>query len=95
MGLDEGDCTGAVPENLAEAALNKVAELIAELQPGSMVQSFCLVVEVIDEEDRWISMFSAPRQKAWQSIGLLEYARDMDRPQYMGLVFPNTDDDEE
>jgi len=56
-------------------ALDLVAQLIQELQPGSMVNKFVLVVETADEEDRWYSAFVAPGQKRWDSMGLLSYAQ--------------------
>jgi hypothetical protein len=55
-----------------------VAALIAEVQPGSMVQKFVLLVEVIDEDDRWLSAFSAPGQKMWDSMGMLQYALNLE-----------------
>lgn len=62
-----------------EAALDAVARLVAEVQPGSMVQRFVLLVEVIDEDDRWLSAFVAPGQKAWDTMGLLEYGLTYER----------------
>ena len=56
-----------------EAALDVVATLIRDRQPGSMVQRFVLLVETIDDEDRWISAFCAPGQKPWDTLGLLQY----------------------
>lgn len=57
-----------------DAALEAVAALIHKLQEGSMVQRFVLVVETIDEENKWFSAFTAPGQKRWDSLGLLAYA---------------------
>lgn len=56
-----------------EAALHAVAELMTALHPGSMVQRFVLMVETIDAENRWMSAFTAPDQRAWDSMGLLQY----------------------
>lgn len=63
---------------LAEKALTAVADFIQSVQPGSMVQKFVLLVEVIDEEDRWLSAFTAPGQKSWDTLGLLAYAEAID-----------------
>ena len=56
-----------------EVALQRVGELMQEIQPGSMVQKFVLMVETIDGDDRWLSSFTAPSQKAWDTMGLLQY----------------------
>ena len=64
-GLGQGDAN--------DLALDAVSELIQQLQPGSMVQRFVLVVETIDDEDRWLSAFTAPGQKRWDTMGLLQY----------------------
>lgn len=58
-----------------EAMLDAVAEVVRQAQGDhAMVQSFALVVETIDLDDRYISTFCAPGQKAWESMGLLQYA---------------------
>lgn len=63
-----------------DAALTHVANLIAEVQPGSMVQRFVLLAEVIDEDGgRWFSSFTAPDQKRWDSMGLLDYGLTFER----------------
>jgi hypothetical protein len=63
---------GPTPAN--EAALQKVAELISEVQDGGgFVQKFVLMVETVDGDDRWLSSFCAPGQKAWDTMGLLQY----------------------
>lgn len=56
-----------------EVALQRVGELMQEIQPGGMVQKFVLMVETIDGEDRWLSSFTAPGQKAWDTMGMLQY----------------------
>lgn len=70
---DAGEAFGDASGDANAAALDRVADLIAELQPGGMVQRFVLLVETIDAEDRWFSAFTAPGQKRWDSLGLLEY----------------------
>lgn len=57
-----------------DRALDAVASLIQELQPGSMVQRFVLIVETIADDGRWLSTFTAPDQKRWDSLGMLSYA---------------------
>ena len=61
------------------AAIEAVANLIREVQPGGMVQKFVLLVETIDEDDRWISAFVAPNQKRWDTLGLLDYGLTIER----------------
>lgn len=59
--------------HLDEKALEKVTELIVDIQPESMVTGFVLIVQTADAEDRWLSTFTAPGQKAWESLGMLGY----------------------
>ena len=56
-----------------EAALDAVADLIRKVQPGAMTQKFVLLVETIDDNDRWLASFTAPGQKAWDTLGMLRY----------------------
>jgi hypothetical protein len=72
MGQVESFSGKPTPAN--EQALEVVATLINEIQPGAMVQKFVLLVETIDGEDRWLSTFAAPGQKAWDTMGMLQYA---------------------
>lgn len=57
-----------------EVALRCVGELVNEVQPGSMVTKFVLLVETADGDDRWYSSFTSPGIKAWESMGMLRYA---------------------
>lgn len=75
-----------------EAALERIADLIAEVQPGSMVQGFVLLVEVIDAEDRWLSAFTAPGQKAWDTMGMLQYGITYE---HNGLQVADDDEDDD
>lgn len=72
-----------------EDALGFVADLIQKVQPGAMVQKFVLLVETIDDEDRWISAFTAPGQKRWDSMGMLDYGLNLEG----NTVLTNEDDD--
>jgi hypothetical protein len=61
-----------------EKALEKVAELVQELYPGSMTQKFVLIIETIDEEDRSLYCLTAPHQKAWDTMGLLSFSMSVE-----------------
>ena len=75
-----------------DLALQRVADLIHELQPGSMVQRFVLMVETITEDDRYISGFTAPDQKAWDTLGLLHYGTTYEE-MYLGGEAEDEDED--
>ena len=78
-----------------EQALDAVAAFVRSLPntQGDMVQRFVLLVETIDEDDRWLSAFTAPGQKAWDTLGLLEFARDIERS-YNNVASPDSDDED-
>lgn len=82
---------GGSSGDLEETALRHIGELIREVQPNSMVQRFVLVVETIDEDDRWLSAFTSPGLKRWDSIGMLDYAASLERN---NLIARDDDDDE-
>lgn len=67
-----------------EQALTAVADFMHSIEgcKGDMVQRFVLVVESIDSDDRWLSAFTAPGQKAWDTLGLLDFARNMEHSAY-------------
>lgn len=67
--------------DLDERALDAVASLVHSIDgcEGDMVQRFVLIVETVDENDRWTSAFTAPGQKAWDTLGLLEYGSMLER----------------
>lgn len=73
-----------------EVALEHVARLIAEIQTGSIVETFVLVVETADVDDRWMSAFVSPGQKRWETLGLLAYATVLDS----NVVFDGLADDQ-
>lgn len=73
-----------------DRAMQHVAALIAEVQPESMVNRFVLLVETSDGEDRWMSSFTAPDQKAWDSLGLLDFAITLERSAHVA----STQDDQ-
>ncbi len=58
-------------------ALAKIGELIREVQgDDAMVAKFVLIVETFEEDDTYISTFTSPGLKEWQSMGLLHWALD-------------------
>lgn len=71
---------GESSTDLMEKALDAVSTFVHTLPTceGDMVQRFVLIVETIDEDDRWLSAFTAPGQKAWDTLGLLEYGLTME-----------------
>lgn len=75
-----------------ERALDAVAEFVRSIPScqGDMVQKFVLLVETIDEDDRWISTFTAPGQKRWDTLGMLEYGMTLERNQWLD---PNEGDE--
>ena len=77
--------------DINERALTAVADLIQQVQPGSMTQRFVLLVETIDDEDRWLSAFTAPGQKAWDTMGMLQYGMTMEQNIELG---PDEDEDD-
>lgn len=77
MGVDESFGNSSGPAD--ESAMTAISDFIQKVQPGSFVQKFVLIVETIDEDDRWLSAFTAPDQRAWDSLGLLEYGITMER----------------
>lgn len=69
---------GGSSSDVNEQALVAVSDFIQSVQPGSMTQRFVLLVETIDEDDRWVSAFTAPGQKRWDSMGLLQWGLTME-----------------
>lgn len=72
-------------------ALDAVSDFVHSLPTtqGDMVQRFVLLIETIDEDDRWLSAFTAPGQKAWDTMGMLQYAMTMEQNVHLAV-----DDDE-
>ena len=62
------------------AALDAVSSLIADVEPGAMVQRFVLLVEIIgDDGERAMWTLVPPDAKAWDSLGLIEHARQIEQ----------------
>lgn len=91
MGQVESSFGG--PADVNEKALAAIADFIQQVQPGAMTQKFVLLVETIDEDDRWLSAFVAPGQKRWDSMGLLDYGLTMERN--TSLVSEEDDDEDD
>lgn len=61
-------------------AASLIGELIDGLDPGAFVTRWVVVAEVIDAEgDRAVWMDVSDDAKAWDSLGLLEYALQRER----------------
>lgn len=56
-----------------EIALQMVADFLAKIKPGHMTQKFVLLIETIDEDDRNLLGYTAPGQKVWDTLGMLEF----------------------
>lgn len=87
--MPDQESFGGSSRDINEQALTAVADFLQAAQPGCMVQKFVLIVETIDGEDRWMSAFTAPGQKRWDSLGLLSYATVLESNVVLG---PDTDD---
>jgi hypothetical protein len=77
-----------------EKAMEYVAELMNVIQGSNIVQRFVLLVETFDGEDRWFSSFTAPKQKAWDTLGLLEYGKSIEN-NFQSLSTLNGEEDED
>jgi hypothetical protein len=62
----------------AAAAVATFIESLRDIGGEGFVPKFVLLVEIVDEDDRWFAAFTAPGQKAWDSLGLLEFGRSME-----------------
>lgn len=63
---------GDLPDDSNEQALEAVASLIAQVDPGAMVQKFVLIAEVYDANGkRAVWNFTSPDAQAQDSLGLL------------------------
>lgn len=76
--MGEQESFAGANQHTNEVALEHVCRLIADLQPGSIVETFVLVTVTGDADDRWLSAFVAPGQKRWETLGLLAHATMLD-----------------
>lgn len=63
-------------ERIRQVTQDALADMIAKLDPGAMLTRYIVLAEVVDAEGRralWSG--SAPDQKTWDTMGLLDYAR--------------------
>lgn len=60
--------------DLNAVALQAVADLVAQVEPDAMVTRFVLLAEIVGG-DRAVWAFVAPDQRAWDTLGLLDYGR--------------------
>jgi hypothetical protein len=59
-----------------EAAVEAVAGLVQEIDPGAFPQAFILAVNVLDRDGkRGMWTLCPPDQKVWESLGLAEMVR--------------------
>jgi len=62
-------------EERQQFALGAVADLIQQIDPGSMVTRFVLVVEVVDAENqRGCWLLTPPDSRPWDTLGLCSFA---------------------
>ncbi len=56
-----------------------VADLVQQIDPGTMMTKFVLLVECVDTEGRGLWALSGPPDlKKWESLGMIEYARTLE-----------------
>lgn len=56
-----------------------VADLVQQIDPGTMMTKFVLLVECVDTEGRGLWAFAGPSDlKKWESLGMIEYARTLE-----------------
>lgn len=92
--MGENESFGESSVELMEKALDAVSSFVHSLPTchGDMVQRFVLLVETIDEDDRWLSAFTAPGQKAWDTLGLLEFGRMMEHSYHQAAASDGDDE---
>lgn len=78
--MANGESMGGSSQPINEVAMNKVGELLEECDAGAVVVKFVLLVDAMDAEGgRFLYGFTAPGQKRWDSLGLLEYGGVLER----------------
>jgi hypothetical protein len=66
-------------DEVRDVALSAISDLLQTIEPGSMVQRFVLLAEIIGaDSERSVWMLTPPDAKAWDSLGLLEYAKQVE-----------------
>jgi NADPH-dependent ferric siderophore reductase len=75
-----------------EAAMHAIAALMEEIQPDSIVTKFVLLVETIEEEDRYFSAMVSPQMKRWDTMGMLQYAQCIEDSLFEMTEPPGDDD---
>jgi hypothetical protein len=66
-------------QELAEHVQSALADAVHDLD-GSMLTRYVACVEVIDPSgERALWVLSTRDMKAWETVGFLEYARDLER----------------
>jgi hypothetical protein len=66
-------------DRLSEAVQGQLADAVHGID-GSMLTKYAACIEVLDPTgERALWVICTPGQKAWETVGLLEYARDLER----------------
>lgn len=64
---------------LQEAGLDAMQHLLNTIDPTAVVTRFVILAEVVDEEHgRCVWAIRAPDQRAWDTLGLLDFARSLE-----------------
>lgn len=71
MSLEPGEA-----QHLTNDALS---DLIQQIDPNAMLTRWVVLAEIVDAEgERGLWTLSAPDQRAWDTLGLLDYARALE-----------------
>lgn len=62
-----------------ERAHEIVTELVRGENPAAVVTKFVVLAEVVDDEDRHTYHYTAPDQRAWDTLGLLRFAEALEQ----------------
>lgn len=67
-------------DEICARANDAIANLIGEVDPGAMATRFVVAIEVLGSDgERGLWLACAPDQKAWDTLGLLEYAKSCEQ----------------
>jgi hypothetical protein len=65
---------------LRRLGTDAVSDLISKIDQGAMATRFALLIEVVDAEgERGLWAISPDGQKAWDTLGLLQYAIQLEQ----------------
>lgn len=92
--MSNGESFGGSNDRANRTATEHIARLVREVQgDDTMLLKFVLITETMDGDDRWLAAYTSLDMRAWETLGLLAYAQQLENSRIHLAEIDDKDDE--